>query len=142
MCLINNEWQYLSLITFCYDSQADKLKQNSFFFETTGSMPHFASRSQGRSNWSGLPKIYFKLLKMNNVNILVNIFIVLGICMSKVSWRLELGVQSGEYKLPQGLEKDDYTPMSILKEVADEVISNNNKLLEMKENHRWSGFSF
>ena len=53
--------------------------------------------------------------------------------MSKINWRLELGVQSGEYKLPQGLDKDDYTPMGILKEVADEVISNHNKLIDMKE---------
>ena len=70
---------------------------------------------------------------MNNVNMILIFFIVLGICMSKINWRLELGVQSGEYKLPQGLDKDDYTPMGVLKEVADEVISNHNKLIEMKE---------
>ena len=70
---------------------------------------------------------------MNNANLTTILFILFGICMTKINLRLELGVQSGEYKMPQGLDKEDYTPMGVLKEVADEVISNHNKLIEMKE---------
>ena len=67
---------------------------------------------------------------MNNAIIL---FILFGVTKTKINWRFELGVASGEYEMPQGLDKEDYTPMRVLKEVADEVIANHNKLLEVKE---------
>ena len=70
---------------------------------------------------------------MNNINICLIICIVLGFCMPEVRWHLEIGVQSGEWKIPSGLEKDDYTPLSIMQEVANEVIANNNQLQEMRD---------
>ena len=68
-----------------------------------------------------------------NIKIVFVIFILSGSTNMKITWRLELGVASGGYKMPPGLSKDDYTPMKILQEVANEVIANHNKLLEVKE---------
>ena len=69
---------------------------------------------------------------MNIKNVFV-IFILFGSTKMKITWRLDLGVASGEYKMPPGLSKEDYMPMKVLQEVANEVIANHNKLLEVKE---------
>ena len=69
---------------------------------------------------------------MNMTNVFI-IFILFEATKMKITWRLDLGVASGEYKMPPGLSKEDYTPMRVLQEVANEVISNHNKLLEVKE---------
>ena len=70
---------------------------------------------------------------MNNIYLYIIICIVLGLCMPKVKWHLDIGVMNGEWKIPSWLEKDDYTPLSVLQEVANEVINNNNRLQEMRD---------
>ena len=61
------------------------------------------------------------------------LFVVLGQCMPNVKWHLDIGVNNGEWKLPSGLEGDDYATLSVIQEVANQVIKNNLRLQEMRD---------
>ena len=72
-------------------------------------------------------------MKMANFYFFMTLFVVLGKCRPNVKWHLDLGVNNGEWKLPTGLEGDDYATLSVTQEIANQVVKNNLRLQEMRD---------
>ena len=68
---------------------------------------------------------------MAKTHFFITLFILLGKCMPKVHWSLDLGINNGQWKIPSGFEETDYTNLGVTKEVANQVVMNSVKLQEM-----------
>ena len=68
---------------------------------------------------------------MAKTNFFIILFILLGKCMPKVRWSLDLGINNGQWKIPSGFEETDYTNLGTTKEVANQVVQNSMRLQEM-----------
>ena len=68
---------------------------------------------------------------MAKTHFFITLFILLGKCMPRVHWSLDLGISNGQWRMPSGYEETDYTNLGVTKQVADQVIMNSVKLQEM-----------